>query len=193
MSNLVHCIVFLDARRIAAGPVADAARATRERFGDRAVDARVFDAESSKPIDIDWRGSAAEVAARWQPPPSETSATTRGRPRLGVVAREVTLLPRHWEWLADQRGGASVTLRRLVDQARQADSGALRRRAQESAHRFMTAMAGDSPGFEEALRALYAGDAARFAEQTSGWPDDVREHARVLAMPALSATPSEDR
>lgn len=183
----IQCIVFHGARRIAAGPVAEAARTTRELLGERAVDAQVFDAETSKPIDIDWRGSAAEVAARWLPLPLDGVTTTRGRPKLGVVAREVTLLPRHWEWLADQHGGASVTLRRLVDQARQADSGAAKRRAQESAHRFMTAMAGDSPGFEEALRALYAGDAARFSEQTAQWPGDVREHARVLAMPALSA------
>lgn len=186
-SHTVQCIVFHGARRIAVGPVAEAARTAREVLGERAVDAQVFDAETSKPIDIDWRGSAADVAARWQPLPPDSMATTRGRPKLGVVAREVTLLPRHWEWLAEQRGGASVTLRRLVDQARQADSGAARRRAQESAHRFMTAMAGDSAGFEEALRALYAGDAARFAEQTAQWPGDVREHARVLAMPALSA------
>jgi uncharacterized protein len=117
--------------------------------------------------------------------PAEAATGGRGRPRLGVVAREVTLLPRHWEWLAAQRGGASVTLRRLVDQARQGDTGATRRSAQESAHRFMTAMAGDAAGFEEALRALYAGDAARFDEFTTSWPADVRQHARALAVPAL--------
>lgn len=183
----IYCIVFHQARRIAAGPVATAAREAREQLGERAAEAQVFDAETSKPIDIDWRGSADEVAERIGIPPVEPLPTGRGRPKLGVVAREVTLLPRHWEWLAEQRGGASVTLRRLVDQARQADTGATRRRAQESAHRFMTAMAGDEEGFEEALRALYAGDAGRFAEHTGSWPEDVREHARVLAMPVLSA------
>jgi hypothetical protein len=184
----IYCIVFHQSRRIAAGPVAEAAREAREQLGERAAEAQVFDAETSKPIDIDWRGSADEVAERLSAAPAESVAPGRGRPKLGVVAREVTLLPRHWEWLAEQRGGASVTLRRLVDQARQADAGATRRRAQESAHRFMTAMAGDASGFEEALRALYAGDAVRFAEHTSSWPVDVREHARVLAMPVLSAT-----
>ncbi|HSX63028.1 MAG TPA: DUF2239 family protein [Tahibacter sp.] len=183
----IYCIVFHQSRRIAAGPVAEAARDAREQLGEHAAEAQVFDAESSKPIDIDWRGTAEEVAARLRIAPAEPVPAGRGRPKLGVVAREVTLLPRHWEWLGEQRGGASVTLRRLVEQARQADTGTTRRRAQESAHRFMTAMAGNAEGFEEALRALFAGDALRFAEHTASWPVDVREHARVLAMPALSA------
>lgn len=182
----IYCIAFHHARRIAAGPIGEAARATREQLGERAAEAQVFDAETSKPIDIDWRGSADEVVARLGAAPADVATGGRGRPKLGVVAREVTLLPRHWEWLAEQRGGASVTLRRLVDQARQADSGTTRRRAQESAHRFMSAMAGDAPGFEEALRALYAGDAARFDTFTLDWPADVREHARSLAAPALA-------
>lgn len=184
----IYCIVFHRSRRIASGPVAEAARETREQLGEQAAEVQVFDAETSKPIDIDWRGSADEVAARWMPAPAESVPVGRGRPKLGVVAREVTLLPRQWEWLAEQRGGASVTLRRLVDQARQADTGATRRRAQESAYRFMSAIAGNETGYEEALRALYAGDAVRFADFTSGWPVDIREHARVLAMPALSAS-----
>lgn len=97
----------------------------------------------------------------------------------------MTLLPRHWEWLAEQPGGASVTLRRLVEQARREDGGGDRRRAQESTHRFMTAMAGDEAGYEEALRALFANDAARFETFTATWPEDVREHARALAKPAF--------
>lgn len=183
----IYCIVFHQARRIAGGPLLEAARETCERLGERAAEAQVFDAESSVPIDIDWRGSADDVTARLRAASiiPEPAPAGRGRPRLGVVAREVTLLPRHWEWLAEQRGGASVTLRRLVDQARQADTGAAKRRAQESTHRFMTALAGDAEGFEEALRALYAGDAARFETSTVAWPPDVRDHARRLAAAAL--------
>ena len=76
-----------------------------------------------------------------------------------MVAREVTLLPRHWEWLAQQSGGASVALRRLVDQARRGTEDKDRiRRAQEAAYRFMSAMAGNRPNFEDAIRALFAGD-----------------------------------
>ncbi|MBL8298213.1 MAG: DUF2239 family protein [Rhodanobacteraceae bacterium] len=177
----IYCIVFHHARRIAAGPLAEAARATSEQLGERAAEVQVFDAETSKPIDVDWRGTAEDVVARLSAEPVPLAVGGRGRPKLGVVAREVTLLPRHWDWLAEQRGGASVTLRRLVDDARRADTGAARRRAQESAHRFMTALAGDAPGFEEALRALYASDAAGFERFTALWPPDVRDHARSLA------------
>ncbi|MGK4708801.1 DUF2239 family protein, partial [Pseudomonas aeruginosa] len=100
--------------------------------------------------------------------------------KLGVVAREVTLLPRHWEWLAAQPGGASVALRKLVEEARRSQSGRARQ-AQERAYHFMNAMAGDLPGFEEATRALFAGDPEGFAERIAGWPTDVREHAAWLA------------
>ncbi len=72
----------------------------------------------------------------------------RGRPKLGVVAREVTLLPRHWDWLNAQPGGASVALRKLVEQARRANGDADRARAaREAAYHFMSAMAGDLPAF----------------------------------------------
>ena len=188
---VLRCTAFDGSRRLASGPHADVAVAVKQRVRshpDAAI--LIFDDQSGREIDFDLRGSDRDIADRIEKQFAATAEPARaaGRPKLGVVSREVTLLPRHWEWLAEQRGGASITLRRLVDQARQADTGAARRRAQESAHRFMTAMAGDAIGFEEALRALYAGDAARFAEHTSGWPVDVREHARVLAMPVLSAS-----
>ena len=103
-------------------------------------------------------------------------------PELGVVAREVTLLPRHWDWLAGQPGGASVTLRKLVEQARKDNEGKDRlRRAREAAYRFLSAMAGNLPGFEEAARALFAGHRDRFAAVVAPWPQDVREHAVKLA------------
>ncbi|NTX32472.1 DUF2239 family protein, partial [Burkholderia pyrrocinia] len=106
----------------------------------------------------------------------------RGRPKLGGVSREVTLLPRHWEWLCAQPGGESVALRKLVEDARRTHAAADRRRdAQARAYHFMSAMAGDLPGFEEAARALYANDPARLAELIAGWPDDVRDHALALA------------
>jgi hypothetical protein len=106
----------------------------------------------------------------------------RGRPSLGVVAREVTLLPRHWEWLSSQPGGASVALRKLVEDARRANEGRDRvRLARESAYRFMMAMAGNEPGYEEALRALFSGEYGRLEGLTAGWPEDVRAHALRLA------------
>jgi uncharacterized protein len=173
-------IAFADSRRIASGPLSDVARAARELL-DAEPDATilVLDAATSEPIEVDLRGSAEDVAARLVTP--QPAPRSPGRPKLGVVGREVTLLPRHWEWLGAQPGGASVTLRRLVDDARRSSGDADRvRLARESAYRFMVALAGDRPGFEDASRALFAGDAPGFADATAGWPADVREHARDL-------------
>jgi uncharacterized protein len=188
-----HCTAFEGPVRVASGALADVALAIRplvERGGEGAV--LVFDDETGARIDLDLSGSEAEVLARLGPgpeparEPAEDAPRGPGRPRLGVVAREVTLLPRHWAWLAEQPGGASVALRKLVEEARRANEGADRvRRAREGAYRFMTAMAGDAPGFEEATRALWADDAARFDAETAGWPADVRDHARRLAAPAF--------
>ncbi len=105
----------------------------------------------------------------------------RGRPKLGVVAREVTLLPRHWEWLATQPDGASVALRRLVEVARRDAHTDRLRQAQERAYHYMSAMAGDLPGFEEATRALFANDQTSFHQRIGGWPPDVAHHASLLA------------
>ena len=152
--------------------------------------------QTGQVVDIDIRGSDAEMLARLAPEgyqlPGNESALIdseqsgaprgRGRPKLGVVAREVTLLPRHWDWLAGQRGGASVTLRKLVDEARRANVDRDRqRRASECAYHFMSVMAGDMAGFEEATRALFANDAAKFRQQTEAWPADVRDYVRCLA------------
>lgn len=126
---------------------------------------------------------------------ASVQARGRGRPRLGVVAREVTLLPRHWAWLNAQPGGASQALRRLVDEARRRDhDGGRRRLAQETAFRVMGALGGDRAGFEEANRALFTGDAARFAETIRDWPPDVRDYVARLAADAFGATvpPSPD-
>jgi hypothetical protein len=103
-----------------------------------------------------------------------------------VVAREITLLPRHWDWLAQQKGGASVAIRRLVDEARRnGEDGDRIRPAQEAAYRFMSTMAGNRPHYEEAIRALFANDADRFETLIAEWPADVRDHAARLAKPAF--------
>ncbi len=177
-------------RRIASGEPAAVAAATKGVV-DRGAEAPVlvFDDATGQQVELDLRGSVEEVRARLAAGSAPTAAaeakvkaTGPGRPRLGVVGREVTLLPRHWEWLGSQPGGASVALRKLVDQARRANESADRiRRAQEAAYRFMSAMAGNLPGFEEAARALFAPNPARFAEMTAGWPTDVAEYARRLA------------
>lgn len=138
----------------------------------------VFDDRTGKEIDFDLRGSEADVVARLEKHFAGVEQRTPGRPKLGVIAREVTLLPRHWEWLAAQNGGASATLRRLVDDARRAELGdkAQLRKLQERTYRFMSALAGNRENFEEASRALFANDLAEVKRLTSAWPPDVRNH-----------------
>ncbi|EJO59734.1 DUF2239 family protein [Burkholderia multivorans] len=184
-------------RRIASGPLATVALAVKRIAGDgMAGTVLIFDDATGRSIDLDLRGTADEVRARYAPPACDVAQDAgtagdpagaaeqrgRGRPKLGVVSREVTLLPRHWDWLAAQPGGASVALRKLVEDARRTHAAADRRRdAQARAYHFMSALAGDLPGFEEAARMLYANDLARMAERIAGWPDDVRDHALALA------------
>jgi len=176
-------VAFEGARRIASGPPVEVAlkvKAVTDRGARGAV--LVFDRETSAPIELDLRGSPESVAARVRGGQLAAGLRGPGRPKLGVVGREVTLLPRHWDWLAEQPGGASVTLRRLVDRARRLGADDDRqRRAAESAYRFMAAMAGDRPGFEEAARALFGQDPRRFRQLTRQWPVGVREHANWLA------------
>lgn len=181
-------IAFAENRRIAQGPLSQVAMALK-----RALDAGetapvlIFDSVTSRPIELDLRGTAADISARLAEPTAPEDATRgRGRPKLGVTAREVTLLPRHWDWLASQPGGASATLRRLVEDARRtAPAGGSVREAREAVYRFATAMAGNAPGYEEAMRALFAGDAMRFEAETAGWPGDVRAHTLTLAKAAF--------
>ena len=179
------CIAFAGSRCVAAGPLPIVAREAKLAFDeDGNASVMVLDATTSFPVEIDFRGTPDEVVSRLAPPRPAGSQQPAGpgRPRLGVVAREVTLLPRHWEWLNAQPGGASVTLRKLVEEARRSTAPeSERRRAQEACYRFMSIMAGDDPGYEEALRALYAGDAGRFDAHTAGWPPGIRDHARRLA------------
>lgn len=149
----------------------------------------IFDDESGRPVDFDLRGSVDEVLEREAPRPERRRGP--GRPRLGVVSREISLLPRHWAWLATQRGGASATLRRLVEEARRNEGPRERaRRVAAAAGNVMTALAGDRANFEEAYRALDAGDRDRFEELVSAWPADVREHLLDVAADALD-TPGE--
>ncbi len=180
MSTSLSYTAFAGTRRIAEGPLAEVAVAVKAAMtADPAATLLVFDDATGRVVDLDLRGEADEIAARYATPEAPRA---RGRPKLGVVAREVTLLPRHWDWLNAQPGGASQALRRLIDEARRADDGRTERRlALEVAYRFMSAMAGNLPDFEEASRALFAGDRAGFAKQAARWPADIRLHTALLA------------
>jgi uncharacterized protein len=181
MTNLLAtaCTAFAGNRFFGSGSLIDMALAIKAA-GDSDPPILLFDDASGRVIDLDLSGSTVDIVARLTPPPEP--ARGRGRPSLGVVAREVTLLPRHWDWLADQPGGASQAMRRLVDAARKADAGrTAARQSSERTWRFLNALAGDLPGFEAASRALFAGDRTAFAQCMSGWPAAVRAYALQLA------------
>ncbi|PLP98283.1 DUF2239 family protein [Cupriavidus pauculus] len=197
MEDIESCTAFAGERRLASGtPVAVALAVAAALRADPHQSILAFGDVTGRQVDFDLRGSDADIAARLAPPAAEEGPARKGagRPKLGVVAREVTLLPRHWEWLGEQSGGASVTLRKLVDAARkgQGVEGAegaklAANRAKAAADRFMSTMLGNQPGYEEASRALYGGDRDRFLALSQTWPADLRDHARKLAAPAFDA------
>lgn len=202
------CTAFEGSQRIATGALNDVAPVAKRAVDKWAASnaplaVLIFNDATSEVIELDWRGSPDEFAARLaaqaaamevhttdHQPADETSSSSSassprgpGRPRLGVVAREVTLLPRHWEWLGTQSGGASVALRKLVEDASRASGVQDRvRQCRAVGYKFMSTMAGHEPGFEEASRALFAGDQAGLDARIAAWPVDVQAHLRrVLA------------
>jgi len=196
---------FVGHRILSAGPLHDVALAVKAAGDAAPQPLMIFDDTTGKLIDLDLRGTPQEVVERLRQteaaPVSEpvrhdlpedgppTEPRGRGRPRLGVVAREVTLLPRHWAWLNDQPGGASVALRKLVEAARRAASGEDQvRQSQETAYRVMSALGGNLPGFEEATRALFAKDGTRFDALLADWPQDIRAYTPPLAVGPFAPT-----
>lgn len=177
---------FSGDRLIASGDASPVALVVKAALAEGAARVLVFEDATGREVDFNLQGTDDDIRARLAAVPEveEPSRAGRGRPKLGVVSREVTLLPRHWNWLATQPGGASAALRRLVDEARKSrlDVDALRL-AQDAAYRAMSALAGDLPGFEEASRALYARDAERFRALITSWPIDVRDYVLRLAAP----------
>lgn len=194
------CTAFAGGERVAVGSLQEVALTCKVLLdAGESRPVQIFDDATAQTVEVDFRGSAEEVAGRLKgrprpqgvPPEStaqegELERRGPGRPKLGVVGREVTLLPRHWDWLNAQPGGASVALRKLVEQARRLNGPKDRiRRSREIAFRFMSTMAGNEPGFEEAIRALFAGSPAGFEANTALWPKDVREYAARLAADGL--------
>jgi hypothetical protein len=181
------CTAFHGIKRIASGDLRAVAVKTKELLErDPTAQPLIFSDATSEVIELDFRGTLQEVVDRIEVTSPDAPSRGPGRPKLGVVAREVTLLPRHWEWLAAQRGGASVALRKLVEHAIKStrDSDSMRR-AQDVTYRFVSAMAGNEPGFEEAIRALFRSERDRFDEWIRAWPPDIRDHAKKLAAAAF--------
>ena len=182
MDNLTYT-AFLGWTRIASGDIEAMLQQTKTSVEDQQAPQTllIFEDQTGKQVDFDLRGSIQEVLDRIAP---KTARTGPGRPRLGVTSREISLLPRHWDWLETQPNGTSATLRRLVEEARKRESGpSLSRAAIDAKGRFMTAIAGNLPGFEEAYRALYARDCARLEQEIKDWPRDVRAYVLAAALP----------
>lgn len=181
MSNTTYT-AFAGARKLARGSLEEVIRTTKECLdAEKELRVLIFEDETSREIDFDFRGSGEEVVARATAMMERVPKAGPGRPKLGVVSREVSLLPRHWEWLERQPQGISAALRRLVDEARKhAPDEDRARLARAAASRFMWVMAGDLPDFEEASRALFASDKATFESLTKKWPKDIREHLEAL-------------
>jgi hypothetical protein len=187
------CTAFAGSRLIASGELSAVALEVKQALDAGAEAVLIFDDMNGDVVELDFRGNVQDVLLRLErmvstlsKEESEELQRGPGRPKLGVVAREVTLLPRHWDWLGKQPGGASVALRKLVDEARKsgADNDAVRH-AQEVSYRFMSAMAGNLPGFEEASRALFAGNLSRFHKELEAWPRDIANHSMKLAHAAF--------
>ncbi|MBU6452162.1 MAG: DUF2239 family protein [Cyanobacteria bacterium REEB67] len=214
LSGKNTCTAFAGTREVAHGSYEEVVLESKRLFdrGEK-TNILIFDDDTAQQRDADlgrslpelerWlsfvRKTAAQatIAARDEDPTEAgeeraQSVVKPGRPKLGVVSREVTLLPRHWQWLNAQPGGASVALRKLVEAAKRDTTGKEQKRlAQEATYRFMSAMAGNEAGFEEASRALFAGKRSRFAELTEHWPADVSKYLQKLAVAAFDATQKE--
>lgn len=182
-------VAFAGFRRVERGTLADVALAAkRHTDADQRLD--LYDERTGRTFDVDLRGSEADVVARLAEhplaeAPKPAGRRGPGRPKLGVISREISLLPRHWEWLAKQPGSASATLRKLVERARADATPDLEaRRAVEAAHQFMWDIAGDLPGFEAVSRALFARDWSQFDALSESWPADVRAELALLTAPA---------
>ncbi len=191
MEKQLNYVAFVGPRRVAAGAMGEIIPGLKERAERDATElVLIFEVETGRQIDVDLRGALEEVLERYVP----AAAKGPGRPKLGVTSREVSLLPRHWDWLEEQPSGASAALRRLVEAAIKHEPGKERaRRVRAALSRFLSAMAGDRPHYEEACRALFAGETAQFAALVERWPKDIREYAVQQAQNAAAAEQEKER
>lgn len=193
IDNELFCTAFNSHSQFISGSVQEVALAIKKSFlSDGPDDILVFNNDNGTIVELELQGSLDDVFARYQVKPLPVLTITEpvrkpGRPKLGVVGHEVTLLPRHWEWLRSQPGGASVALRKLVDQGRRDNREVDQTRSsRHAASAFMNVIAGNMEGFEEANRALYANDARRFNFEIELWPEDIKAYINTLATNAFT-------
>ncbi len=154
-----------------------------------------FDETTGAQIDFDLRGNLAQIVARLPEHPALRAEPAPpkgpGRPKLGVACKEVCLLPAQWDWLAQQSGGPSAALRRLVMAAMKAEpSFALPLQKKAAIDRVLLAVAGNQPRFEDASRALWSGDLAAFHTLVAAWPGSVGTWAMEQLIEAPCTLPS---
>lgn len=180
-TDMTWYTAFVGTKKLTEGPLSMIPVTIKQKLHDDELhDVLIFSDMTGQHVDLDLRGGVLDVQHRARMHAYNTYvAKSRGRPKLGVVSREISLLPRHWEWLETQSGGASATLRKLVEKASKMDSES-ERQARDRTYQFLRVIAGDMPGYEEALRSLFRGDLELFSEQMKGWPEDVQTHARKL-------------
>lgn len=105
MDETATFTAFAGQRGLAAGSLQTVAAAAKAAHDQGHEPILVFDDATGRTVELDFRGAPADVLARL-PTLGTPPKPARGRPKLGVTPREVTLLPRHWDWLAHQPGGA---------------------------------------------------------------------------------------
>jgi hypothetical protein len=194
-----HFTAFADGRQIAAGPLRSVVTTAHASIKASPASSQIliFRDATGEQVDVDLQGPLKRILSylpEFSPLPTESADSSHvpepvgpGRPKLGVIPREVTLLPRHWEWLGTQPGGASVTLRKLVEEARRTSQHQdTLRRSREAGYRFMVATAGNLQGFEKASRALFAGQRSGFEKAIASWPVDLRTYTLTLTASAWS-------
>ncbi|WP_413575245.1 DUF2239 family protein [Bdellovibrio sp. HCB290] len=184
------CTAFAGNKIIASGDLVAVATKVKKYLRDNGKEnVLIFDDVTSAQVELDLRGTLEAVIKRYELLASEAEEKKSGpgRPKLGVVSKEVTLLPQHWEWLALQPGGASVTLRKLIEEAKKKNFTKDQiRQAQDAVYKFMHAIAGDLPNYEEALRAMYAYETKKFKKMIADWPKDLQEHILKVGREALA-------
>ena len=179
---------FTGYRHIASGPLRTVLKETKTFYDStQTPDERnashhpenllFFHHGDGRQLDFDLSGSLEDVLSRIQTrEPSPVDETPdkpgKGRPRLGVVSKEVTLLPRHWEWLSRQPASASATLRRLVSEASSRENTSSKAKA-ERLGTILWTLAGNLEGFEEASRCLHRLDFEGLFGFSDKWPGDL--------------------
>lgn len=180
---------FAGERLVASGELKAMLYTTKKFLDEKSSEqVLIFDDQTGQQVDFDFRGTPDDILKRLGDHPlfkADTGAIKQqigpGRPKLGVVCREVSLLPRHWDWLENQQGGISASIRRLVDEARKHEpEKEMERNKRNVASRVMMVLAGNLPGYEEASRALFAGDREKFENEISGWPKDIRSYIKNI-------------